>query len=148
MREVAAVRQIETHEGVARLQDGEEYRHVGLGARVRLYVGVFGPVELADALDSQTLHLVHDLAAAVVAGGRIAFGVFVGQYRAHGLHNLVADEILGCDQFDAVHLSLTFRSDQIENLGVPFHVDDLGIWFFCEVKIINFAKYLRFVPAS
>ncbi len=121
MREVAAVRQVEAHEGVAGLQAGEEDGHVGLGARVGLYVGVLGAVELADALDGQALDLVHHLATAVVAGCGIALGVFVGQYGAHGLHHLVAHEVLGGDQLDTVRLTRALVGDQIENAGVSFH---------------------------
>ena len=122
MREVAAVCQVEPHEGVARLQAGEEDRHVGLGARVGLYVGVLRAVELADALDGQRLDLVHHLAAAVVAGGGIALGILVREDRAHGLHDLVADEVLRCDEFDAMRLTAALGGDQIENPGVSFHI--------------------------
>ena len=84
VRKVASVRQVEPHEGIARLHAGEEYRHVGLCARVGLHVGVFGAVEAADAFDGECLDLVHDLAAAVIAGPGIALGIFVGQAGAHG----------------------------------------------------------------
>ena len=106
VRQVSAVRKIEPHEGVARFENGEEDRHVGLCARMGLHVGVLRAVETADALDGQRLDLVHDLAAAVVARSGIAFGVFVGQDRTHGLHHLVADEVLRSDQFDAMHLAV------------------------------------------
>ena len=122
VRKVAAVRQIESHEGVARLQHGEEYRHIGLRAGVGLHVGVFGAVETADALDGQRLDLVHDFAAAVIARCGITLGIFVGQHGAHGLHDLFAYEVLRGDQFDAMHLTAALGGDQIENLGVSFHI--------------------------
>ena len=115
------MRQIQPQEGVARLHHGEEYGHVGLGARVRLHVGVLGAVEFADALDGETLHLIDHLAAAVVTGRRIAFGVFVGQHRPHCLHDLVADIVFRGDQLDAVRLALALGADQIENLRISFH---------------------------
>ena len=87
-----------------------------------LHVGVFGAVEAADAFDGECLDLVHDLAAAVIAGPGIALGIFVGQHGAHGFHDLVADEILRGDQFDAMHLTAALGGDQIENLGVSFHI--------------------------
>ena len=122
VRQVSAVRKIEPHEGVARFENGEEDRHVGLCARMGLHIGVFGSVETADALDGQRLDLVHHLAAAVVAGGGIALGILVREYRAHGLHDLVADEVLRCDEFDAMRLTAALGGDQIENPGVSFHI--------------------------
>ena len=121
VRKVAAVRQIEAHERIAGFQHGEENGHVGLRARVGLHVGVFRAVELADALDGQRLDLVHDLAASVVAGAGIAFGVFVGQHRPHCLHDLVADIVFRGDQLDAFRLALALGADQIENLRISFH---------------------------
>jgi hypothetical protein len=113
---------VQSHERIARLHAGEENGHVGLCARMGLHVGVLRAVETADALDGQRLDLVHDLAAAVVARSGIAFGVFVGQDRTHGLHHLVADEVLRSDQFDAMHLAVALGGNQIENLGISFHI--------------------------
>ena len=121
VRQVSAVRKIEPHEGVARFENGEEDRHVGLCARMGLHVGVFGSVETADALDGQRLDPIDDLAAAVVTGAGIAFGVFVGQHRPHCLHDLVADIVFRGDQLDAFRLALALGADQIENLRISFH---------------------------
>ena len=115
------MRKIEPHEGVARFENGEEDRHVGLCARMGLHVGVFGSVETADALDGQRLDPIDDLAAAVVTGAGIAFGVFVGQHRPHCLHDLVADVVFRGDQLDAFRLALALGADQIENLRISFH---------------------------
>ncbi len=87
-----------------------------------LHVGVFGSVETADALDGQRLDPIDDLAAAVITRSGITFGIFVGQHGAHGLHDLFAYEVLRGDQFDAVHLTAALGGDQIENLGVSFHI--------------------------
>ena len=122
VREVSSVCKVQSHERIARLHAGEENGHVGLCARMGLHVGVLRAVETADALDGQRLDLVHDLAAAVVARSGIAFGVFVGQDRTHGLHHLVADEVLRSDQFDAMHLAVALGGNQIENLGISFHI--------------------------
>ena len=121
VREVASVCQVKTHEGVAGFEYGHENCHVGLCARVGLYVGVFGAVEFAYAVDGELFHLVHHLAAAVVACAGIPFGVFVGEYGAHGLHHLVADEIFRCYQFDTVELTLFFLFNEVEDLIIPFH---------------------------
>ena len=64
--------------GVARLQQREVYRKVGLCARVRLYIGMIRAEQLARALACQIFHYVHVLAAAIVALARIALGILVG----------------------------------------------------------------------
>jgi len=51
---------------------------VGLGAGVRLDVGVVGAVQLQRPIDRQLLYLVDPLAATVIAPSRIALGVLVG----------------------------------------------------------------------
>ena len=113
---------VQSHERIARLHAGEENGHVGLCARMGLHVGVLRAVETADALDGQRLDLVHDFAAAVIARCGITLGIFVGQHGAHGLHDLFAYEVLRGDQFDAMHLTAALGGDQIENLGVSFHI--------------------------
>src|SRR5205823_4857209 len=82
--EVAAVGQAHGKHRVAGLQAGEVGGHIGLGAGVRLHVGVGGAEELLDALDGQGLGDVHVLAAAVVALAGVALGVLVGQHAALG----------------------------------------------------------------
>ena len=114
VRQMAAVRQIEPHERIAGLEHREKYGHIGLSARMRLHVGILGSVELAQAVDSQLLDPIDDLAAAVITRSGISFRIFVGQHRAHGLHDLFAYKILGGDQLDALHLPPLFALDQIE----------------------------------
>ena len=46
---------------------------------MRLHVGVFGPVDFLYTVDSELLHLVDNLASAIVAVSGIAFGIFVGE---------------------------------------------------------------------
>ena len=103
--------QVESHEGVAGLQTGEQHGGVGLCAGVGLHVSIFGIEELADAVDGQLLYLVDHLAAAVVALARVAFGVFVGQVGTHGLHDLVADKVFTGNQLDASQLALMLLFD-------------------------------------
>ena len=90
------------------LQRGQQHRHVGLRAGVRLHVGVFGAEERLGALDGQRLDHVDVLAAAVVALARIAFGVLVGEHRAGRFEHRRADEVLGGDQLEAGLLPLFF----------------------------------------
>jgi hypothetical protein len=72
----------------------------------RLDVGVIGAEQLLGALDGQGFDLVHVLAATVVALARIAFGVFVGQAAALGLHHALAGVVLRRDQLDVIFLAL------------------------------------------
>ena len=80
--EVAAVVERHAHDRVA----GLEHRHVGgvvgLGAGVRLDVGVLGAEQLLGAVDRELLGDVDLLAAAVVAAAGVALGVLVGEHRA------------------------------------------------------------------
>ena len=81
---------------------------------MRLHVGILGSVELAQAVDSQLLDPIDDLAAAVITRSGISFRIFVGQHRAHGLHDLFAYKILRRRSPDALHLPPLFAFDQIE----------------------------------
>ena len=67
VREVAAVRQVQPHDGVARLQHRRVGRLVGLRAGVRLHVDVLRAEQLLGALARQVLDDVGELAAAVIA---------------------------------------------------------------------------------
>ena len=51
---------------------------------------------------------IHVFAAAVPALAGVAFGVFVGQHRALGLHDGGADEVFAGDQLDVFLLALPF----------------------------------------
>ena len=103
--EVAAVSQAHAHDGVTRLQKCHVNGGVGLRARVGLDVGVLGAEQLAGALNGDVLHHVHHVAAAVVALGGVALGVFIGQYRANGHHDGLGDHVLGGDQLQTVSLA-------------------------------------------
>ena len=74
-------------DGVARLDGGEVYAHVGLAARMGLDVGVVRAEEGLGPLAREVLGHVDELAAAVVALARIALGVLIGEDRARGLHH-------------------------------------------------------------
>ena len=67
VRQVAAMRQVEAENGVARLQHRRIRRGVGLRAGVRLHVDVLAAEELLGAVARQVLDHVGVLAAAVVA---------------------------------------------------------------------------------
>ena len=113
--------QVQTHELVAGLEASHENGHVSLCTRVGLHVNVLGIEDLFQALDSDVLALVNALAAAIVTVARIALGILVGQATAHGLHHLVAHEVLTGDEFNAVLLTLMFTLDDVKNHFVSFH---------------------------
>ena len=118
VRQVAAVREIHPEHRVARLQQREVHGHVRLRAGVRLHVGVLGAEQLLRAVDGERFGDVDELAAAVVALARIAFGVFVRQHRARRLQDRLADEILRRDQLEAVVLPVQLVANGLSDLGI------------------------------
>ena len=102
VREVAAVGQVEAQHRVARLERREIDRRVGLRAAVRLHVGELGAEQLLRAVDGQLLDDVDELAAAVVAPARIAFGILIREHAAGGLHHGGAGVVFAGDHLQAV----------------------------------------------
>ena len=101
VRQMAAVRQIEPHDGIARLNHRRVGGLVGLRARMRLHVDVFRAKQLLRAITRQRLHLIGDLAAAVVAAAGVAFGVFVREDAAGGFENRLGSKIFAGDQLQS-----------------------------------------------
>src|SRR5262252_6527120 len=92
---------------------------------MRLHVGVLRTEQFLRAVAREVLDDVGELAPAVVALGRIALGVLVGEDRAGGFEHGFADKVLGCDQFQAFMLTPGFvvngggdlRGDLVERAG-------------------------------
>ena len=103
--EVAAVRKRHAEQGITRRHQREIGRHIGLRTRMGLDIGRLGTEDPAYALDSQALHLIDELAAAVIALARIAFGVLVGEHRSLRFEHGTADVVLGGDHLQAVLLA-------------------------------------------
>ena len=82
--QMAAVIQLEGQHAVARLEQGQIDRFIGLCAGMGLHIGVVGPEQRLDPLSGDLLGHVHKLAAAIVAPAGIAFCIFVGEDAAHG----------------------------------------------------------------
>ena len=116
--EMSAMGEVQSENGIARLQHGCIGFHVGLRSRMRLHVGVFGAEELFGAVARQVLDHVGVLASAVVALAGIAFRIFVGEYRAHRFEHRFANEILGGDQLQSVVLAAGFVVDGGGNIGI------------------------------
>jgi hypothetical protein len=116
--EVSAMGEVESHDGVAGLNDGEVGGHVGRGAGVRLYVGVLGSEDLLGTVARKILNHVGELASSVVALGRIALGIFVGEDRAGSLKHSFADKVLRGDQLKTIVLTVLLVGDGLGNLGI------------------------------
>src|SRR4029079_7134434 len=116
--EVAAVRELEREDRVARLQRRHVHGHVRLRAGVRLDVRVLGAEQLLRTVDRRLLDLVDDLAAAVVAPPGVALGVLVGRHRPDGLEDRGPGEVLGGDQLDLAALALVFLAEQLRDVRV------------------------------
>ena len=78
-----------------------------------LDVGGISMKQLFRAVDRQSLGDVDELAPAVVALARIAFGVLVGELRPLRLQNARADVIFRRDQLDVLFLAPVFRRDRL-----------------------------------
>ena len=116
--QVAAGRQAHAQDRVARLQQRQEHRLVGLRAGMRLHIGEPAGEQLLRPIDRQLLGHIHMHAAAVVAASRIALGVFVGQHRALRLQHGGGDDVLAGDQLDAVLLADQFGAECGGQLGI------------------------------
>ena len=127
VRQVSAVGQVEAQHDVARLQSGEIDGRVGLGAGVGLDVGVLGAEDLLEPVSGEVFGHVDELAAAVIAMGRIAFGIFIRQHAAHRLHDGGAGVVFRGDHFQPVALPADFAGDGGPNFRVlSFDVVHLG----------------------
>ncbi len=118
---MASVRQIQPQEGITRLQDGKEDRHVCLGSGVGLHVSVFCIEEFLQPVNCELFNLVNNLASAVISCPGVAFRVLVGKYGSHCFKHLGADEILRCDKFNTFGLAFAFAVDQFKYCAVSFH---------------------------
>ncbi len=118
MGEVSSRREIEAHERVAGLHQGEEHSLVGLAAGIGLDIGEAAVEQLAGALDRQAFRNVDELAAAVIAPAGIAFGIFVGHHRALRLEHGARHDVFRSDEFDAVALTAELEFDRSGNLGI------------------------------
>ena len=115
---MAAVREVHAENGVAGLQHRHVDGHVRLRAGVRLDVGVVCAEDLLGAIDGQRLGDVDELAAAVVALARIAFGVLVGEDAARRLQDRRAHEVLRRDEFESFFLAMQLVADRFGNFRI------------------------------
>lgn len=115
VRKVTAHTQIQSEDLVAGLKDREEHRRIGLGAAVRLDIGVVTVEDFFQPVDGQLFGLVDDFTTGVIALTRVAFRIFIGHDVAHGLHHLDGSEVFGSDQFQAVALAFQLFFYEVED---------------------------------
>ena len=118
--EMAAVGEIHAENGIAGLQRGHIDGDIGLRAGMRLHIGVIGAEERFGAIDGELLGDVHEFAAAVIALAGIAFGVFIGEHRAHGFHHRFGDAIFRGNQLDAGGLAANFFAQHRGDFRIDF----------------------------
>ena len=111
MRQVTAMGQIHPQNGITWFEEGKISAGIGLCAGMRLHVGMFGPEQRFGPFNRQRFGNIYAFAAAVIAGCRITFGIFVGQYGALGFQNRRADKVFRCDQLDLVVLARCLHFD-------------------------------------
>ena len=136
VREVAAVSQVQTENGVARLQHGGVGLHVRLRAGVGLHIGVFGAEQFLSSIARQILHHIRELATAVVALARISLRILVGEHRACGFEHGLADEILRANQLQALVLAAGVVVDSRGNLRIGFV--QRAVHFGCGIRHVVF----------
>ena len=112
------MREVEPQHRVARLEQPQIHRRVGLRTGVRLDIGELGPKQLLGAVAGQVFNHVDVLAPAVVTSARITLGVFVGQHATDRLHHRRAGVVFAGNHFEPVLLALDFAGDGGPQLGV------------------------------
>ncbi len=118
VRQVPAVVQIHTHNGIPRLTDCKLYRHICLCAGMRLYIGIVTAKKLLCPIYRQILYYVHALAAAVIPLSRISFRILIRQGASHRRHNRLAHPVLGSNQLNVAVLPFLFIYNRLCNFLV------------------------------
>ena len=120
MGQVAAVRQVHGQDGVARVQAGQKDAHVGLGAGMRLHVGLVGLEQRQGPVDGQLFDDVDELAAAVIAPAGITLRVFVRQLRTLGREDGRTGVVFGGDHLQSVLLTAALALQGLPHFRICF----------------------------
>ena len=113
-----AMGKVQPHDPVARLQQRQKHRLIGLRAGMGLHIDKARAEQLLRAVDSDLFHHIDMLAPAVIAFAGVTFGIFVGQNRPLGAQHIKAHNVFRCDQLDLVHLAIKLASDCLGNGAV------------------------------
>ena len=112
------MRQIHAQNGVAGLQHRGVRGFICLRAGVGLNVNKFSPKQRLRALARQVFHYVRELAPAVIALARVAFGILVGKHAAGGFEHRFGGEVFAGDQLEAGILPFSLALNCLKNFGV------------------------------
>ena len=116
--EVTTVTQAEPQNFRSGLHEGQIGGEIRGRAGVRLDVGVGGAEEFLGPVARQSLRLVHELAATVVAPSGIAFRVLVREYASHRFHDREAGEILARDHLQLSTLTMELVCEHFGDGGI------------------------------
>ena len=117
MGQMPAVVEPHGQDGGALLEQRLVHGQVGVGAGVRLDVGVLGAEEGGAAVAGEVLDLVDDVVAAVVAPARVPLGVLVGEDRAGRRHDRRRGEVLRRDQLQGRLLAVELLAEEVLTAG-------------------------------
>ena len=140
------MRQGQTHDGVAGVQQRVHDGVVRLRAGVGLYVRVLRAEELLHTGNGEVLNDIDVLAAAVVAAAGVSLSVLVGQHRALALHHSAGDKVLGCNHLEGVLLALALQLNGFCYLGVEVgegHLEDLLLGHYAPGSVFTVSSVAR-----
>jgi hypothetical protein len=118
--------QVETQDRIARLENSQKQRSIGLGAAMGLNIRIITAEDLFEPVNSQLLDLIYDLTPSIISAARVAFRIFIGKYGPHRLHDGLRSKVLGGYQFDSMTLTFQFFPDEIKDKGVVLHGAKIG----------------------
>ncbi len=118
---MAALVEPHAEDGVTRFEHSQVSGQVGIGARVRLHVGVLRAEELARPPAGQVLGLVDHRVAPVVALARVPLGVLIGQDRTCRRQDGAGSEVFRGDELEGGVLALSLGLDDGEQFCVWEH---------------------------
>ena len=120
------MREIETEDGIARVQASQHHRRVRRRSGVGLDIGPTSSEKLLQAINRQLLHLINNRTTAVVALAWQPFGVLVRQDTSLRQHDIVTHVVLGSNEFNAFDLAAGLALNQRSDLGIT-HVAKLPL---------------------
>ena len=115
---MSAVIKVHTHDCVSGLKNGKLNSHIGLSARMGLYVGIIAAEQLFCTLDCKIFNNIYASASAVISLCGISFGIFICKDASHCSHYGFGYPVFRSDKFDVAVLSCLFVRNRSGNLRV------------------------------
>jgi len=116
--QVTAGGESKAHDGIARLDQGQQDSLVRLRAGMRLHVHELAAEQRLRAVDGELLDHVDVFAAAVIAAAGVALGILVREHRALGLQDGLGDDVLRGDHLDLILLPAELALDGFIELRI------------------------------